>query len=364
MNDTGATSRSFTNTVMSLLSRGGHSAHSERKAGRDLMDRISDFFARHDLEVTAANLLRAHAALSGIDLRLARKIAEREEQDQPVTQAWFDSIAEEEDGRTDDLADFERLNADLNESIESFSRTARTARSAATDYKIALNEHTRSMESPGTTNQLLASLTDLTKALLERTRQAESEMKRSEREAASLRKNLEKAQRAAEIDHLTGLPNRRAFEGLLERHYREARAELEPLCLAFCDIDHFKIVNDTHGHETGDRVIQMIAQALSRASNDNCHVARQGGDEFVLLFRNMTMREAHERLDWVRERLSDRSFVNRTTDEKIGAITFSGGLADVFAYENRRAALRAADEALYRAKGEGRNRIVQAEKER
>lgn len=364
MNQTGATSRSITDTVMRLLSRGGNAPQAAGETRLDLMDRISDFFARHDLDVSAANLLRAHAALSGTDLRLARKIAEREEEGRSVTQAWLDTIAEEDGRQADDLADFDRLNADLNESIESFSRTARTARSAATDYKIALSEHARSMDSPETTSQLLASLTDLTKALLERTRQAESEMKRSEREAASLRKNLEKAQRAAEIDHLTGLPNRRAFEGLLERHYREARSEMEPLCLAFCDIDHFKTVNDTHGHETGDRVIQMIAQALARASNDNCHVARQGGDEFVLLFRGLSLSEARERLDWVRERLSDRSFVNRTTDEKIGAITFSGGLADVFAYDNRRAALRAADEALYRAKGQGRNRIELAEKQR
>ncbi|WP_390548095.1 diguanylate cyclase domain-containing protein [Qipengyuania sp. MTN3-11] len=336
---------------------GSRNVRDEGTEQGDLLDRIAGFLRFHELETTRANLVRAHAALSGEDLHLARKIDEREREGLGITQLWLDSLVGRDEEAPADTSEFDLLRSNLDHSIESFSRTARTARSAATDYKIALSEHARTIDSTDTTGQLLASLADLTKALLERTRQAESEMKRSEREAATLRANLEKAQRAADLDHLTGLPNRRAFEGLLEHHYREARSQVEPLCVAFCDIDHFKPVNDTHGHETGDRVIQMIAQTLAQASNDNCHVARQGGDEFVLLFRGLTLAEAHAKLERVRERLADRSFVNRATDKPIGAITFSGGLADVFAYPDQRAALRAADEALYRAKGEGRNRV-------
>lgn len=379
MNEVGLASPGISGTVSRLLTlMGGKSARDEGDVApqprhsripfardmsqRELMDRISSFLLENALPVTPSNLVRAHAAFSGANLHLARKILEREAEGTPIGQGWLDAASPEADGGdTDEREEVDRLASQLGESIATFSHTARNARTAAAHYKDALTEHAERIDSSQATNNLLTSMADLTRVLLDRTKQAEEEMRRSEREAAGLRKNLEKAQRAAEFDHLTGLPNRRAFEGLLERHYREAQSAIEPLSVAFCDIDHFKPVNDTHGHETGDRVIQMIAQTLARASNDNCHVARHGGDEFVLLFRGLTTDEARLRLDEVRETLANRSFVNRASDAPIGRITFSGGVSNVFAYANPREALRAADEALYRAKDGGRNRIELAE---
>ena len=207
------------------------------------------------------------------------------------------------------------------------------------------------------TGHIISSLADLAKAMLERTRTLEADMRRSEDEARSLRRSLEKAKRDAEVDHLTGLPNRRAFEAVLEREFREARASFDPLTVAFCDIDHFKRINDTHGHDAGDRVIRLIAEMLATISNDSCHVARHGGEEFVMLFRAITMSEAHRKLDDLREQMADRRLVNRKTDEPLGQITFSAGIADVFDFPDPRAALKAADEALYAAKEGGRNQV-------
>jgi diguanylate cyclase len=204
------------------------------------------------------------------------------------------------------------------------------------------------------------SLVEMTRSMIERTQKLEADMRRSESEITSLRKSLTRAKRAADLDHLTGLPNRRAFEAVLEREYREARAACEPLTIAICDIDKFKVINDTHGHDTGDRVIQAVAETFGRVSNDRCHVARHGGEEFVLLFRGMTPDVAKTRLDGVRESFAMRHFVNREDDKPIGHVTFSGGLANVFSFVDPRAALAAADQALYRAKQQGRNQICVA----
>ena len=131
--------------------------------------------------------------------------------------------------------------------------------------------------------------------------------------------------------------------------------------MAFCDIDHFKLVNDTHGHNAGDRVIKLVAQSLARISNDHCHVARHGGEEFVVLFRNVALDDAAASLDRLRQEMAERRLVNRANDLPFGQVTFSGGIADVFTFPDRRTALRAADAALYRAKREGRNRIIVAD---
>jgi diguanylate cyclase len=193
--------------------------------------------------------------------------------------------------------------------------------------------------------------------MLERSRKAEAELRHSEQEAASLRRNLDRARRDAEVDFLTGLPNRRAFEVALERQYAEAQAAGDALSVAFCDIDHFKLVNDTHGHEAGDRILCVVAKTLSQISGEKCHIARHGGEEFVMLFRGATPEEAFAMLDNARVELASRKLVNRRTEQPFGQVTFSGGIADVFAHANPRTALAAADEALYRAKEGGRNQI-------
>lgn len=323
-----------------------------------LIDRIKEFFVDNKLEVTAENLLAVHAAYSGSSPRLARKFGVMREENRVITQAWMDQVTEkDEDGALRENAQ-QMLNK-LSNRLEVFTSTAARACSDSGSYHAALEQVVSVL--PGADGgEFVSSLAELTRAMIERTHLLEESMRRSEQEATALRKSLDRAQRDAHVDHLTGLPNRRAFEAVLESEYREAQVRIEPLCLAFCDIDHFKRINDTHGHEAGDRVIQAIAQTLQHLSDDKCHVARHGGEEFVMLFRDKTPTQVHQLLDEAREKLSRRNFVNRRSDEPIGHITISGGVANVFAFPNARAALEAADAALYRAKRAGRNQICMA----
>jgi diguanylate cyclase len=246
----------------------------------------------------------------------------------------------------------------LEKTLELFVSNAQSARTSTSEYKDKLEQHATDLERGQEPRELVLALTTLTRAMAERTHSIEEEMRRSEGEAKALRKSLARARKEAELDHLTGLPNRRAFETLLETAHAEALARSRPLSVAFCDIDHFKKVNDTHGHEAGDRILKVVAATLAETSNDCCHVARHGGEEFVMLFEGVGVDEARNLLDGARAKLANRKIINRYTDKPFGLVTFSGGVADVFKYSDVRAALKAADQALYRAKNDGRNRIA------
>lgn len=334
----------------------GHAGDRVREARADLVGAIGRFLIDHDLEVSPANLVIAHGAFSGSNPAFARQIAARAGSPEGVTQQWIDEMCGEETAAKGQ-ADLERLMAKLETNLEAFQTRTKAAHQMTRDYGSELEDHLTDLEQLQKTGQIVSSLADLAKAMLERTRKAEDDMRKSEDEAKSLRRNLARAKRDADLDYLTGLPNRRAFETLLDRQYREAKHSPIALSVAFCDIDNFKAINDTHGHDAGDRVLKVIADTLAQISNDNCHVARHGGEEFVMLFSGLTPAEAAKKLDEARERMADRRLINRKTDQPFGVITFSGGVADVFGYADPRAALKAADEALYRAKEAGRNRI-------
>lgn len=327
-----------------------------RLTRRDLVDAIGHFLLDNDLDVTPANLLIAHSAFSGHNPRLSRQITARTGTDGGITQAWLDELTEENVNHSAQ-AKLERLMMRLESNLDAFQMQSKSAHSHAHDYGTELEQHVNDLEQMQSTGQIVSSLADLTRTMLERTRMAEEEMRRSEIEAKSLRISLERARRDAEVDFLTGLPNRRAFEDCLDAQYREAQAAMEPLSVAFCDIDNFKAINDVHGHEAGDRVLKLIADTLTQYSDQYCHVARHGGEEFVMLFRGQSPTAAADRLNEAREQLAARRLINRKTDEPFGQITFSGGVADVFGHGDARAALKAADDALYLAKQNGRNRI-------
>lgn len=334
-----------------------------QERGRDLRRRlvaaIGEFLVDHDLEITPHNLAIAHGAVSGLNPRLKRKIASQRASGTTITQDWLDRTTASEAGEEDKAV--ENLIKQLEDTISQFKRTTQTAQTTTREYGDAMAEHVDKLETvPDTspdTGEMISELAEYARAMLKRSRRVEAELRQSEEEAAGLRHTLDRARRDAEIDFLTGLPNRRAFEAELERNFTEARAAGEPLCIAFCDIDHFKAVNDTHGHDAGDRVICVVAKTLSEISGEKCHIARHGGEEFVLLFRGSHQQVALEALDGARAALAARRLVNRRTKLPFGQITFSGGVADVFAYGSPSEALAAADEALYRAKEGGRNRI-------
>ena len=339
---------------------GGGPIHEDALEARSwLLESISSFLLEHDLDISPDNLLAAHNAFSGMNPRLARQIASRIESGQEVTQQWLDEVTGNDRPKKGE-EDIAVLITRLENQLDGFSKSTHAARNAATSYNSELEQHVAELEEVEEAGQILTSLVGLTKAMLERTRKVESDMRQSEAEAQELRVSLEEAKRDAELDHLTDLPNRRAFEAQLEEQFQEAQAAIEPLNVAFCDIDHFKRINDTHGHEAGDRVIKVIAETLGKIASSNCFVARHGGEEFVMLFRGISTADAKERLDEVREQLGERRLINRKNDVPFGQITFSAGIADVLAYDDPGAALRAADEALYIAKETGRNRIVLA----
>ena len=325
------------------------------RANERLMSEITEFLLSSKLAITSHNLTVALAAFTGEDPQLAREIGRMRLAGETITQDWLDRQTRCEDQESMIRA----LITQLENSLGHFAETARKARSSAADCNAELAQQVDRAAQAGEAMDL-AQVLGLARNILDHSRKLETAIRASEQETRSLRERLARAQRDAEVDHLTGLPNRRAFEAVLDQNFREAQAGIEHLCVAFCDIDNFKQINDAHGHETGDRVIQAVAETLNKLTNTHCHVARHGGEEFVVLFRRLTKQQAREKLDAVRENFSERRFVNRMTDDPIGRITFSGGVADVFAYPTPRDALRAADQALYLAKEQGRNAIMAA----
>lgn len=317
---------------------------------------VARFLMAHQLDVNAASLAAGWTYLAGADRDLVRAIDRRIRAREPLTQVWLEEQLGT--GNSDqDLAALADLMRRLEASIEEFGKTSHEAHRATSDYHIALEGHVDELEQVTRAGDVISDLANIAKVMLKRTREIEKQMLRSEAQTRALRRRLDEARRSAEEDHLTGLPNRRAFEARFEVEFRAARAAAETLFVAFCDIDHFKRINDEHGHDAGDRVLKLVADSLARLSGDKCHVARHGGEEFVILLRGDASDVAAARLDTLRAALADRRLVNRANDRPFGQITFSSGIADVFACGDPRSALKAADSALYRAKLGGRNKV-------
>ena len=195
-------------------------------------------------------------------------------------------------------------------------------------------------------------ITQLAKTMLDRVHAAEERLAAATVEAEALRLELEAARDDARRDPLTGLANRRAFEDA----FAAAEGATTPMCVALCDIDHFKSVNDRFGHAVGDRVLKVIAEALREACGDHI-VARYGGEEFAILFSGVSVETAVATLDVARGTVAGKRYRLRETDAPLGAVTFSGGVSAYEPGEVMGSVMGRADRLLYAAKDSGRNAI-------
>ncbi|MBR9726775.1 diguanylate cyclase domain-containing protein [Shewanella intestini] len=174
-------------------------------------------------------------------------------------------------------------------------------------------------------------------------------------EANSYKEKLFEHQKLNLLDPLTQLANRTALEDRMEQEYRNHIRFKTPLWIAITDIDHFKSVNDSFGHTTGDKTLQVIAMALKNSLRESEFVARYGGEEFVLLLPDVNEEHISQLLNRVREKIKNIPF--RFKNQRI-TVTLSIGAAQVMDHESIEDTFERADAALYRAKSNGRDRIV------
>jgi diguanylate cyclase (GGDEF)-like protein len=158
-----------------------------------------------------------------------------------------------------------------------------------------------------------------------------------------------------QTDPLTGVSNRRRLDEAMEAEVERSQRHERLLCLLMVDVDHFKDVNDHHGHAMGDEVLKRLAMLLRECCRQSDLVARFGGEEFAVLLPDTSLESAVACAERIRQRLESQPLVGQ-----VGRVTASFGAAMRATDEDGGALLRRADHALYRSKKEGRNRVTQS----
>jgi diguanylate cyclase len=207
---------------------------------------------------------------------------------------------------------------------------------------------------------LIDSLVEETSRIVGRSERLGLDLKQSSDKIDALERTLEDLRREATTDGLTGIANRRYFDMVLQTMSGDAMNSGDDLSLLLIDIDHFKKVNDTWGHATGDAVIQFVANTLAQSVKGQDCVARYGGEEFAVILPATSIDAAMRVGENIRTALSRRLFVPRHLDETVGAVTVSIGVACYEPGEALAAWIQRADAALYEAKKTGRDRVISA----
>jgi diguanylate cyclase len=206
---------------------------------------------------------------------------------------------------------------------------------------------------------VLDAVRTLNQVISERTQRQQERVQFLGSQLTSLGSALESARRESETDPLTRVPNRKAFDEYLARTVEMHKAFGQPMTLLIVDVDHFKSVNDTQGHMTGDEVLRKLADALIKVFlRKNDFVARLGGDEFAIILRETSEADARVLAERVLARI--HTIPISQTPEPGGAIkaTASIGLAQITPADDEKTWIERADRALYQAKEAGRDRIA------
>jgi diguanylate cyclase len=173
-----------------------------------------------------------------------------------------------------------------------------------------------------------------------------------------LQAHLEIVRTESFTDPLTALFNRKYFDAAIVRTIEEASEKDQPMSLLVCDIDHFKKFNDNFGHLTGDQVLRLVANALKQNVKGQDLPCRYGGEEFMIILPDTSMRAAVAAAENIRRAVMTKELVRRTTGENLGRITMSVGVATLHRGDTVHSLIERADKCLYAAKGAGRNRVL------
>lgn len=227
------------------------------------------------------------------------------------------------------------------------------------DYGEALEGFQAQLTEPESVSEvrdLIEQVLSETRRMQDQTKELERALDDSSKELASISDHLVTARQQARTDGLTGIANRRSFDESLEQLIAEATAENDPVCLLIGDIDHFKAFNDTYGHRVGDQVLKQVALILTQCIKGRDMAARYGGEEFAVILPQTDLKGAVRVSEQIRQSIASKRIRLKSSGETLGPITMSIGASQYVPGEGLATLIERADQGLYRAKREGRNR--------
>lgn len=300
--------------------------------------------------------------IAGQNPALSRDIQRFLEKEGEITQPRADALHRDHVMRADlakDIVDivarFQEEVDTLHDVIETSGENTRLNTDRLGDLSGQLQ---RSAGETPAVRELLENVLAVTKAVKSENQKLASQLAESSGEVANLQRNVERIRAEAVKDPLTGIANRREFDNAMNAAVKSAKSENEPLALIMADIDYFKTFNDRWGHQTGDQVLRLVAEVMDANVKGRDLLARYGGEEFAILLPETTLVNAQMLADRIRQAIEQRRLKKRRTNEDLGVITMSMGVA-VFAPDDTVATLiERADECLYAAKKAGRNRVI------
>lgn len=221
-----------------------------------------------------------------------------------------------------------------------------------------LMEQANDLDGSDGVRAIMQALTVSALALQDAVDRSREELADTQKQLAQVSSELERTQEQARTDPLTGFMNRRGMEEVLIREFARSRRTATPLSVAMIDIDHFKKVNDEHGHEVGDLALVHLAKVAKAGVRDTDAVCRFGGEEFVVVFPGAASDGARFVVDRMRALIEKTPLVAGQVKLQI---RFSAGVSELRSNDGSIAVLlKRADDALYEAKRAGRNRVVVA----
>ena len=245
--------------------------------------------------------------------------------------------------------------------IEAVHDAIDTAMTTANAYSGALQAASGDLDTntdPQTLKVMARRLLAETRRMQDANHQLEQKLQASRDDIAQLQRDLDDVRREAMLDPLTKICNRKSFDENLHKALMDASAGDAPLCLMLLDIDHFKRFNDTWGHQTGDQVLRLVAMTLKSNIKGQDTAARYGGEEFAAILPSTDLDGAMIVADNVRKAIQAKELLKRSTNEKLGRITASFGVAMYRQGDTASTLIERADRCLYAAKHAGRNRAL------
>lgn len=319
-----------------------------------------DDLVSHGAPTSPANYEIWTSHLAGVNPELSREIETRLMSGAPLDDQLSDDLYERFFARTRLSSQMLEASASITRELDEVLFSLRGAGSQARGYAGELEDavtHLEKSADPYAIRAIVAGLASATQKMVEHNQSLEAQMAASCRQVETLQSALSAVRIEALTDGLTGLANRKHFDEAIEAKIQEASETQTDLCLVLCDIDHFKRINDTWGHQVGDHVIRFVAGHLKFPGKRDSLAARYGGEEFALLLPRSSLTEAVELADRVRRAIRDRKLSRRSTGEIIGHVTVSFGIACARPGETSANLIARADRSLYASKANGRDRV-------